>query len=90
MPKPTLMIRIAAESDEDHNVFVVAVKPTWRDVPAILRGRYVPRVERIRRATPQGVCRAVSEIWTAPKVREQLYGANPLLTMLRGKDDPTP
>ena len=81
--EPSLMIRLAAESDEDNDVFVVAVAPSWRDVWAILRGRYVPRVVRVSRATPAAIRRTVREVWTAPRVREQLDADNPLLSMLR-------
>jgi hypothetical protein len=49
MSEEAVSVILESESSDLWNVHVVAVKPTWRDVWAILRGSYVPRVRRVRR-----------------------------------------
>lgn len=80
--EPRDSYRIDAESDEYVDILVVAVKPTWRDVWAILRGRYRPKVVRRERLTPAGLLRALKQAWTGSRVGEALYGDNRLRAML--------
>lgn len=70
-------MRIDAESDEYEVVSVVAVKPSWRDVWAILRGRYEPKVRKVKRLTPAGVNRVIKDVWSHPRLTEQLYAGSP-------------
>jgi hypothetical protein len=81
--QPTHTIRLADESNEDVNVVVEAVPPTWRDIWSILRGTYKPMVRRRRTTTAAGLCKTIKEVWTAPSVKEQLYADSPLLDLLK-------
>lgn len=83
---PQARIGLAAESTEDLDVWVEAVAPTWRDVPAILLGRYRPLVVRGKAMTASAMIKTIAEAWTGKAVREQLYDRNPLLDLFRGPD----
>lgn len=85
---PQARIGLAAESTEDLDVWVEAVAPTWRDVPAILLGHYRPLVVRRSRMTLAAISRTIRETWTSEAVHEQLYDRNPLLDLFRGPDAP--
>jgi hypothetical protein len=61
------------ESDKYEITVVEAVKPTWRDVWAIVRGRYEPKVRKRRQITVLGMEKALKEVWTADNFAEQLY-----------------
>lgn len=79
-------IRLADESNEYEAVGVVAVKPTWRDVWAILRGTYQPMVTRRKAITTAGAAKVMKETWTDEKVRQVLDGPSPLAELLKRKD----
>lgn len=83
---PQALIGLDAESTEETFVFVEALAPTWRDVPAILLGRYRPLVVRRSRMTLAAISRTIKGTWTSEAVHEQLYDRNPLLDLFRGPD----
>lgn len=60
------------ESDEYRVTSVVAVTPTWRDLWAILRGRYRPKVFRQCAITVLGASRIMEEHYT-PQLRETMH-----------------
>lgn len=66
-------IRIDAESDEYAVTMVKAVAPSWRDVWAIVRGRYEPKVRKVKSATAAGMDRALKEVWSSPLLEEQIH-----------------
>lgn len=78
--KPSILL--VAESDEFEATTVEAVPPTWRDVWAILRGRYEPRVRRVKRLTLRGTDRLMKQAYGEP-LRRALNRQPPFLERLR-------
>lgn len=74
-------IRLDNESDEYQAVSVVAVAPTWRDVWAILRGRYKPRVYKRYAITTAGAARVMKQVYNRDSL-SALHDSNPLLERL--------
>lgn len=85
-PPPLLSLRLD-ESDEYVTVSVEAIPPTWRDLWAILRGRYRPALKVVRRLTVKGIDRELKAAWTTPKLMEQMYKDSPLLKLLEQQKD---
>lgn len=76
-------IQLTDESDEEHTVSVVAIKPQgWRDAWRVLRGTYVPKVRRERRLTALGWHRLLDKAWTE-KLRAALNEPSPLFSRLK-------
>lgn len=61
---------------------IKAQVPTWRDVWAILRGRYAPKVIVSRKLTVAGVSRVIKRAWSKPRLEKQMKNSSPLLTAL--------
>jgi hypothetical protein len=83
MSKVQDSIRIDAESDEYEVTSVVPVPPSWRDVWAILRGRYEAKVKKVKRLTSKGMHRELKRVWTADTLYEDLYRGDELLSRLK-------
>lgn len=71
LDQPCDSVRLASESDRYKVTSVVAVGPTWRDVWAILRGRYRPLVVKRRRMTVAGMNREIKKVWSTGAVEGQ-------------------
>lgn len=71
---PCTSIRLDTESDKYEVTSVIGVAPTWRDVWAIIRGRYQPLVRRRKVMTSAGANRVLKEVWADKKFEDQLNG----------------
>ena len=84
-PKPS--IRIDSESDEYEVTTVEPIPPRKRDWWAVLRGRYTPKVKKVKRLTVKGMNRALKQTWTAEKMG--LNNTTPFLENLRSGEQAT-
>jgi hypothetical protein len=75
---------VVIQRTEDEVTSVEAVPPTWRDVWAILRGTYRPKVRVVSRLTVAGTAKMLKEVWGEP-VREALNAKSHLFDYLEGK-----
>ena len=61
---------------------VEAEPPTWRDLWAILRKRYRPRLKVSIRLSMEGTNRVLKDVWTAPRIEKQLADSTLLFSDL--------
>ncbi len=61
------------------NFSIRSVKPTWRDVWAILRGRYQPKIIIGLGITPQQLDRILKETWTGGDLDKELNAGSHFL-----------
>ena len=69
-------------SDEYETTLIIGVPPRRRDFWKVLRRRYVPEVQIVKRATWKGINRDLKQVWTDPSLVEQLNARSPLMEML--------
>jgi hypothetical protein len=72
---------IVLESDKWRSISVRAVAPTWRDVWAILRGCYQPKVQRTVAYTAAYYSGVIADVWTSDRIKAQFYDHNPLMSL---------
>lgn len=79
--KPERLILPKPESGY-FELIVESIPPTWRDLWAILRGRYEPRLHVYELLDVRGINACLKDVWTKDRLEPQLNQRSPLLDRL--------